>query len=454
MTQRKAGAARPILLVAVAASILVSGCIAPSSLRGAPTGRISDRYSVIVPVQMATSNPRWWLGFHDPVLNRLVEAATTGNLTVVEAKARIREAEADERRAANPITGDARFEVDIADRADSGEIGLSALFDPFGGRRARRAAAASRLGAAQLGEIDARRRLLGQVAESYIELRFTQKSLADRAQDLRSRQTTLRDITTQTNAGQSTELDLLRSRALVADTEVEIPGLEAAILQTRNRLSILTGQPVGGLDIDLRFMGTQPSPPAIGSIGVPADLLRNRPDVRQAEQLYSAAVSDMDAARAARWPRLSLSGVVQAPLSGSGSAETLGAGLILPIFAQPALAAEVDANEARAAQAWLQWRAAVLSAVEEVESALIGLGSSYRAIEAARRVVGLNQESLTLSRRLLENQGNITVLDLLDRERTLTTSRTTLSRNQRDLAVSYVALHVALGADIGEAVRP
>jgi len=246
--------------------------------------------------------------------------------------------------------------------------------------------------------------------------------------------------------GAATRLDLLRARALVAETEAEIPRLESDILRQRQRIATLLGRPAADLPVDLGPPGLQPRPRTAAAAGVPADLLRLRPDIRAAERRYAAAVSEIGAAEAARYPQLSLSGLIRAPLSGGSATDTLTAGLTLPLLSQGALAAGVEVQEARAAQAYLQWRLAVLGAVEEVEGALAALAAAQQAARAAGAAVELNEESLVLSRQLLESGGNTTVLDLLDRERAVSAARATLARSRRDIARDYVALQTALGA--------
>ena len=183
----------------------------------------------------------------------------------------------------------------------------------------------------------------------------------------------------------------------------------------------------------------------MADLGVPADLLRARPDIRVAERQYAAAVSDVGVSVASRYPSLSLSGLITAPLGRGSWNESLVAGLTLPVFSQPSLAAGVDAAEARAQQAYLVWRRTVLEAIEQVETALADLRAAHQSVRAAREVVDLNQRSLTLTRRLLVELGETTVLDLIDRERSLSSARLSLARNKRDLANAYIALRVALG---------
>ncbi|WP_167853465.1 efflux transporter outer membrane subunit [Roseovarius aestuariivivens] len=435
---------------------LISICLSAALLAGcsdadlpfrAPEIDLPDRYARMAPVRTPTrEDVEWWRSFGDPVLDQLITHGLNGNLSLAQAQARIAEAAAAARRDGVPASGTATGDY----RATSGgsnsfDTGLSAQFNLAGETRHRARAARDRLEAARFNEVEARRAVLSEVGQAYVDLRFFQSSRQLRQRDLASRRRTLEDIRTQLAAGEATRLDLLRAQSLLAETRAAIPQVEASIVQTRNRLSTLLGTPVGALSLDLGYKGAQPIPDRVADIGVPADLLRARPDIRRAERLYAAALSDVSAAEAARYPSLRLSGLISAPFGGGGTTESFLAGLVVPVFEQPALAASVDIAESQVQQAYLQWRVAVLQAVEEVENAQILLSSALAARDAAREQVELDRKSLALSRDLVVSGGGITVLDVLDRERALSASRNALAQTTRDVGRAYVALHVALG---------
>ena len=441
---------RVFLMISVGA--FLSACAVKEPVSRDLTLDLPDRYSVIAPVTKPRAEDlQWWRNFGDPVLDRLIEQGLSGNLSVAQARERLREAEADARRARGSVfTGNGQARANARrNGADTGEIQLSGEINLAGRDQRRAEAALARLDAARINTEEARRLVLTEIAVTYLNLRFQQQILRTRKQDLASRRRTVEDVEIQLAAGAATRLDQLRTRSLAAETRVEIPSIEAEIIRQRNRLTTLMGVPVGALGIDLRYQGYQPMPKRIADTGVPADLLRARPDIRRAERLYAAAVSDVEAARAARYPSLTLTGLLSAPLSGGASSSSLLAGLVLPVFTQPALAAEVDAADARVNQAYLQWRIAVLRAVEEVETAQSRLRTSLNATAASREVVAMNVEALELSRWMLESRGNITVLDVVDRERALSGSRVALARSIRDVATSYVDLRSALGQGHG-----
>ncbi len=410
---------------------------------------LPDRYALIAPVSGAAAmDAEWGLSFDDPIFAEILARGLSDNLTIAEAQERLREAAANLRRSGSAVSGDGSLEVSQnSNGASAADLSLDAVFIGFGRQRATTRAASARLDAAKLGTLDARRLVMAELATSYVDLRYYQQLLVYQQQDLQARRTVLREVNTQIESGEATRVDVVRTRAQVAEAEVQIPVLEATIIQTRNKISTLLGRPVGSLDLNLGFTGAQPQPRLMNNPGVPADMVRARPDIQQAERLYAAAVSDIDAAEAARYPRLTLSGSIRAPFSGGGSVESLVGGLVIPVFSQDALAADVQGAHARANLAFLQWRRAVLMAVEDVESSLIAMQGGQRAVQAARRVVALNREALELSRELLRSGGNITVIDVLDRERAVSESQIVLARSLRDLAINYITLRTALGLE-------
>ena len=441
------------IVLTIAAGLLLSACTV-GPIYKSPEIDLLDRYSLVAPVTKAsTRDLHWWNDFNDPVLAALVDRGLEGNLDVAEARERVAEAEADLRRDSVVVTGNGQAEVTGNSNANnSSQVSVDGSFGLGGQTQWASRAAAQRLEAAEVGVGEARRILLSSLGTAYVDMRFLQRNLETRQQDLRSRRRTLRDLNKQLDAGAVTRLDVLRAEALVAETQAEIPPITADIVEQRNRISTLLGVPVGQLPIDLGYKGTQPLPRSVAELGVPADLLRARPDIRIAERNYAAAVSDVGVAAASRYPSLTLSGLVTAPLRRGSWNESLVAGLTVPVFSQPALAASQDAAESRAQQAYLVWRQSVLLAVEQVETALADLQAANQSVRASQKVVRLNQESLELTRRLLVENGETTVLDLIDRERSVSAARATLAANKRDVANAYIALRVALGVGHEEVV--
>lgn len=388
------------------------------------------------------------IGFKDPVLTQLVTAALDGNPGLAAAQARLRAAAAEARAAGAEVSGNG----DVGLRSDntgtgSLDAGLAARLDPS--RPARQAAAVARAEAAQFDADDARRLLVEQLVTTYIDLRFFQQLLEYRRADVASRRRTLNDLEILLGAGAATEVDVVSARALLVEARGQLPQIEAQALRQRNQLAALVGRPSGEFGVNLTFARKQPLPQGKVDQGLPADLLRARPDVRRAERLYVAAVADISTARAALYPSLTLSGRIQVPLNNAPDLTTLTSGLSIPVFGRFALKAGVDAAEARAAAAFQQWRTTVLTSVQELESALTSRAAAERTAAAAEEVVALQRRALTLSRRLLVESGDVTALDVLDREQAVTQARTSLAESRRDVALAHIALLSALGLDRG-----
>lgn len=437
-----AGYRRGILMCVFAGGL--AGCV-PMPPEDLPDLDLAAAYA-IGPQAAYARDAAWEVGFADPVLAQLIAAALQGNPDLAAARARLRAAAAEAQAAGAKVTGNGDASLRITDPgAETLNAGLTARLDPA--RAARQTAALSRAEAARFEAGDARRLLLEEVVTAYINLRYFQQLLEYRRADVASRRRTLNDLETLLDAGAATEVDVVSSRALLVEARGELPRIEADALRQRNLLAVLVGRPTSDLGVNLAFARKQPLPHNSVDHGVPADLLRARPDIRRAERLYVAAIADISAARSALYPSLSLSGQVQVPLDGTAGVTSLVPGLSIPVFGRPALKAGVEAAEARAMAAFQQWRGAVLASVQELESALATRAAAERAAAAAAEVVALQRRALDLSRRLLVAGGDITALDILDREQALSRARAALAQNRRDVALAHIALLAALGLD-------
>lgn len=405
------------------------------------------------PVYLA--NDAWWERFNDPVLNALIADGLEGSLDLALARERVTEALAQVRTVPSEVavTGVAQAGVGGGDpRADGRDaeatFGLNWLFDPYGGRRAQIRAATGRAEAVE-AELDAARLLLlSNIATSYIDLRFYERSLQLRREELASRQETL-DLVRQLQAGSAgTRLDVVRAEALVAQTRAQIPEFKSAVQAERNRLAVLLGQspsqPIEALSSASRG---QPVARMPADTGIPADLLRNRPDLRIAERFYYASVAEIGSARADLYPALSLSGeLTVSSLAGTSSLEYFfGPSIRLPALPNGARKAEVDVRESRARAALTEWRSAVLSAIEEVESGMVRYAGSRAAVGSSRETVRLYSEAVTLTRELAGRDG-ATIRDLLDDERSVATANIVLAQNLRQLGRNFVVLNTSLGS--------
>jgi NodT family efflux transporter outer membrane factor (OMF) lipoprotein len=399
----------------------------------------------------------WWQRFGDPQLTALIERGVHGNLDVRVAEARVREARAlrgvraarlwpalDAAGTASPASG--------AERS----LFLAALdafweIDVFGGVRRSVEAAAADLQAS----VEAHRAILleltGAVAATYIELRGLQGRIAAVRGNLAAQQETRALTEAQRNVGLASDLDVERVHALVFATAAELPPLETALSASLHRLAVLLGEPPAALVAELGEPAAIPSAPAEVLAGVPADLLRRRPDLGRAERELAAATARIGEATADLYPRFTLTGSVglrsedvKDLLQGRYNFAAIGPNVIWPIFAGGRILAGIEAQNARQEQALARYEQALLLALEEVETALVRYAREQVRRRALRDAVEANRGAAELARRLYAN-GLLEFLDVLVAERSLLESEDRLVTSETAVSTSLVALYVALG---------
>ena len=399
-------------------------------------------------------NAAWWRGFNDPALNGLIDKALAGNLDLALATERITQAQAQAgtvssggRLSGNADAGIRGSRGQPDESGARGNLGLSWLFDLYGGRAAQTRAAAARINVADAERDAARLLLLSNITTAYIDLRFQQRSLLLRRQELGSRRRTLDLVRRLSEGNAGTRLDTVRAEALVSETQALIPGVEAAIRVQENRIAVLLGLAPGRVGRALTGSSGQPIASMPSNIGIPADLLRNRPDIRIAERLYYAAVAEIAVSEAALYPALSLGGEISLSVFGGarGSDYFFGPTLRLPALPNGPQRAQVQVRRSVARQALTRWRSTVLGAIEDVESALVAYSGSRTSVTSARKNVRLRREAVALTRELIARDG-ATIRDLLDAESSVATANISLSQNLRQLGRNFVILNVSLGS--------
>ena len=439
------------------------GACAPDAGYQAPSFPFASRYQAAAGAPVLLSNDLWWRRLDDPALDRLVELALAGNPDLAAAAARVEAAEA--LLAAAGVTESAEASVGaLVDREGEASVTFSAsltrVFDPGGALRAERRGALARAGIAEAERDAAWLRLLDATVSGYLDLRFRQELLALRRAGIERRRDTLATVRRLAAEEEATRLEVLRAEARLAEAEAGLPAVEAAIPAALSGLAVLAGRAPGGLPPDLAAALARPAAqPRAGlspEVGVPADLLRNRPDLRLAERRYYAAVAGIGEARAALYPRLSLRGSLSVDALADGSAAlALGPSLQLPPLPQGPARAAIRAREAEARAAAADWRAAVLAALAEMEAALLDHRATARAEEAAGRAARLDAEALALTRRLFELE-SATLGDLIEAESALGSSEERLAEAVLGRARAFAALNVRLGSGHqgGESLPP
>lgn len=457
---RRAGPLTPnrrSLLLGVPALLLLAACGQTSYT--APDADIAPKFDAAAPARSQTA-PVWWSAFRDSRLDGLIQQGLSRNLSIAEAAAVIDEAEAGARlaRAADlpnvSVQGSAsRGNPEGARVVESsaGSLSTSWMIDLFGGNQAARAAAIAELDAARLSADAAKLSVTSAIALAYIDLRYYQESISLTRRSIESRRQTLSMTRTMVEAGQAGRLEVLQAEQAVAQAEAGLPALEVGFDQAINRLATLTASRSGTLRPNLTKGGGQPHARFRPNVGVPADVIRARPDVRMAERRFAAATARVGVAEAAFYPSIQLTGnITPTNLRRGGNVTTWGFGpqINLPIFSGGANQANLKGAEARAAQAHVQWRASVLNAVEEVENGLVSYNRGSVNVAAQQRLVDSTNQTLSLSRTSYE-AGEVDLFRILDAERDLLSARQALATANRTLASDFVRLSIAAAANPG-----
>ncbi|MCF7701820.1 efflux transporter outer membrane subunit [Loktanella sp. M215] len=392
----------------------------------------------------------WWERLDDRQLNALIVRGLAQNIDIATALQRIVTAEAGLRQtgSAAQLSGGVDAQVQRAGgdniptaTAERATFGASYILDLFGGARRGAQQAAAGVEAAAFDAGTVRLAFLSEITSNYIDARYFQQALALTRQNIGSRRRTLSLVKSQVEFGVVSDLNLAQAQAQVDTAIAALPPLEAAFEASVFAIATLLAEPAQPLLTMMQKGAAQPYPGNDATAGVPANLLRNRPDVRAAERRFAAAVAGVGVAEAQLYPSITLSGSVTAA---DASAWSFGPALSFPVLNKRSLRASRDAAISSAATAQLDWRAQVLTAVQDVQTAQSNLSRKRREIVALRAVQVSNDRVLTLSRSSFD-LGELSLLDLLDAERAADASRTSLAAAVRDAAQFWTALMVATG---------
>lgn len=289
------------------------------------------------------------------------------------------------------------------------------------------------------------------VVTGYINARYYQIRISIARENLKSRRDTLNLTKFQLTAGAASRLDVVQAEGLVNSTLSEVPGLEVNYRREVHHIAALLDAPAAEI-LELMKRGeTQPVYKGGVSAGVPADLIRNRPDVRRDERQLAAAVAQIGIAQAQLLPSITLNGSISpsyihtAGRGGGLTTWSFGPALNLPILDGGLLRANVKIAESNAKVAYLTWKGTVLTAVEEVENGLVAVNRDPQTIAALRAQVRSYRDAVSLSTASYKD-GASSLLDVLDAQRSVTNAQQNLAVAVQQLATDYAALNVAIGA--------
>jgi NodT family efflux transporter outer membrane factor (OMF) lipoprotein len=470
------------LLGLIASILILSGCamVGPDYVR--PKAPEPEKW-------LDSGNPKiksqegkfsdWWTVFNDPVLNELVQAAYQQNLTLQIAGLRIYEARAQLGIAfgfqfpqtqqglgsgsLNQISKNAPNSAG-ADRYYSNyDIGLDAAWelDVWGKFRRAVQTGVANLEASIADYDDILVSLTAEVARTYVDMRTAEEGLAVARQNVEIQKRSLEIADVRFKAGAVTELDVTQARALLKSTESTIPGYETNIRRAKNALAILLGKLPGEIDAMLGGPGLIPQVPAEVAVGIPAELLRRRPDIRFAERQLAAQSAQIGFAKADLYPHFSLFGTLGFQTAShtdfrSNNSQfsdlfkkdsitySTGGGFNWDLFNYGRITNQVRVEDARFQELAVNYEDTVIRAAQEVEDAMVGFLNSQDAVFYLADAVKASKRSVELSM-IQYREGLVDFQRVLDTQRGLTTQQDNLVFTAGSVGTNLVGLYRALG---------
>ena len=466
---------RPLAAMLLAACAL-SGCaLGPDyhSPQASALG-VPQAYGSAAAPAAAVDLTVWWKQLNDPLLTELIDKATADNLDIAVSRSRLVQAREQLIQARTSLlpsldgsatsgqtavwarkTQSSVFGVPVASGGNTSSsqlsLGLDASWqaDIFGGTRRSIEAALASNDAALFNLAGVRTSVAAEVATNYVDARVAQERLAIARDTLKDQDDNLQIAQWRVKAGLTSSTDAEQARAQRAQTAASIPLLETSYASAVNRLGVLTGQAPSGLRQRMETVGPIPHGPDSVAVGIPADTLRQRPDVRAAERNLAAATAQIGVAEAQLYPSLTLTGSFN---STAGRVISLGqtitaqalANVSQKIFDAGRLRSEVRSARAGAEGALATYKSTVLGGLEDVENAIQSLNSAKsRQVFLAEALDASNNAAILA--RAQYRVGLTDFLTLLQSEQSLLAARDSLAAAQGDQALSLVQLYLALG---------
>ena len=400
----------------------------------------------------------WWTQLNDPTLNTLIDKAIAANPDIEQAKARLRqarEAVVQSRASYLPsVTGSAGGGRDFdSDAKDSSRFTLGAdaawEIDLFGGIGRSVEAARADTAATYYDLASVRTAIIAELATNYVQARLAQEQLGIARNTLDIQTENLDIAGWRVQAGLVSSLDQESARAQRAQTAATIPALESSYRGALNRIAVLIGQAPGDSTKVLEQGGPIPTAPAALVTGIPADTLRQRPDVRSAERTLAAETARIGVAKAQLLPSLQITGDIGSSALSLGKLTDIITGSLFASISQVIFdggqrASNVRAQRAATDGAFAGYKKSVLTALEDVENALSAVQSAQGRTEQFTIALDAASNSALLARS--QYQAGLTDFQtLLTAEQTLLSARDGLASARADQALSMVQLYSALG---------
>jgi NodT family efflux transporter outer membrane factor (OMF) lipoprotein len=442
-------------------------------------------HAVTVPTAWQHGSPRvgkldpaaltlWWERFNDPVLNELMAGALHSSPNVRTALSRIAEYRARRGVAraalfpslnANASGRETRTKIDrthenskvpgtqLTTIVDNYGASLDASWqvDLFGRQQQTLKAASADLAQIQENYYGAQVSLAAEVALAYVTLRSAEAQLLVVQNSLGTRRETVQLTQWREQAGTGNALDTQQSISTLAQAEASIPALQLIIAQTKNQLALLSGRTPGALDALLATPRDVPSTTADLALGIPAEMLRQRPDVRAAERGLEAAFARTTSAQRERYPTITVTSSLMISAFKTGrlyspasTVASLLASLAQPIFDAGRISQNIKIQTELQKQTLLTYESTVLTALSEVEDALVAIQRSVERLTILHQATTAAQVATHLLG-LQYQAGQLDLFIYLEAQRTLLTLEQQEVITTADRTNAYIQLYQALG---------
>jgi outer membrane protein, multidrug efflux system len=436
----------------------------------------------------AAAGDAWWRVFGDTTLNRLVESAARQNLDVAQSELRIAESRAQRDIAAAPLfptvngTGFAARTrlsangIGTAFSANSSGAGSAAMssmpswlnffqagfdatweLDLFGRVRRSVEAADAQVRSAEAARVDALVSLSAEIARVYFNLLGYQRQMNIALQEIKTQERRQELVTSRNRSGLAPDSDVAAQRTQLSADRATIPQFEQGIAQSRNRLALLLALPPGAMAATGQS-DLPPLPPEV-PVGLPGDLLRRRPDIRERESELAAATARVGVAEAALFPSVTLGAgagfqsTASSTLFDWASRFLAGGGEVsLPIFSGGKLTGQVRVANLQQQEALLNYRQVVLNAFHEVDDALIAYAADQRRTDAVQQQLAGARRSRDLAAARYRD-GLSAYIEVLDADRQAHQAEQDLAQAEVAAAADLIALFKALGGGWNDGVE-
>jgi NodT family efflux transporter outer membrane factor (OMF) lipoprotein len=413
----------------------------------------------------------WWITLDDPALSGLVKRVMEGNRNLKIALTRIRQARAAAGEAGKQlqpsVTGSSTYRrtqsgKPTADDPDPSAFSVGSDYynagfdasweiDLFGKKHRNLEAAAAELEASGEGYRAVLVSMVSEAVSGYVRLRTLQKQLEIVKNNLEIQEKALSVLEDKAAAGLIGSLQVQQARYNVENTRARLPGYRVSIEETLNTLAILLGRMPGDLHNELSSPAPIPVPGVEIVIGIPADLLRRRPDIRKAERALAAQTARVGAATADLYPSLRLTGALGLTASSldnffsdENAAMNISPFISIPLFNRNRIRDQIEIQNAIQERTLIEYETTVADAIKEVRDAIMAYGEEQKRYRMLTKGAAAAQMALEIADERFSS-GLVDFLDVLDAQRALLSFEESKASSSGTITLGLIRLYKALG---------